>query len=100
MTMQTKKKLNKADYMFGSKNDEHDLVKMPGQIDGIMFKIRELHDCTVHLYDHMSQVSLFATRILLSFNCFRLPLISAATPSFSLVPSSNLFSSEIVQTAS
>jgi hypothetical protein len=55
--MQTKKKLNKADYMFADKKGEHDLVKMPGQIDGLMFKIKDLDDCTVCLYDHIGTVS-------------------------------------------
>ena len=55
-TAQPKKKLNKADYMFKSLTNEDNLVKMPGQIDGIMFAIKDLTNCTVKLHDHMSQV--------------------------------------------
>ena len=56
-SIHNKPKVNKADYMFQNKSNEHDLIKNPGQIDGLMFKIKELHNCTVHIYDHLSQVS-------------------------------------------
>ena len=32
------------------------LVKMPGDINGIDFMIKDLNDCTVMLLDHMAQV--------------------------------------------
>ena len=53
----TKKKLNKADYMFKSKNNE-ELIKMPGDIDGIDFMLRDLHGCTVYLFDWTAQIQL------------------------------------------
>jgi hypothetical protein len=46
-----KKKLNKADYMFKAQKDQV-LVKMPGDIDGEMFMIKDLENCTVILLDH------------------------------------------------
>ena len=52
----TKKKINRADYMFQQKKGEK-LVKLPGQIDGKAFAIRYLEDCEVYLFDHSAQVS-------------------------------------------
>jgi hypothetical protein len=46
-----KKKLNKADYMFKAQKDQV-LVKMPGDINGEMFMIKDLENCTVILLDH------------------------------------------------
>jgi hypothetical protein len=39
-----KKKLNKADFMFKSISDQV-LVKMPGDINGIDFMIKDLNNC-------------------------------------------------------
>lgn len=39
-----KKKLNKADFMFKSISDQK-LVKMPGDINGIDFQIKDLDNC-------------------------------------------------------
>lgn len=85
-----KKKINKADYEFRQREGE-ELVKRPGEIDGMAFRMMDLKDCTVSLYDHIAQVSIVykfrsqstGVRILLS----------------SLVPSSNQSSSEIARTA-
>jgi len=46
----TKKKLNKADFMFRDRKNET-LMKKPGDINGIDFMLRDLHDCTVYLLD-------------------------------------------------
>ena len=46
----TKPKLNKADYMFKSKQNE-ELIKMPGDVKGIDFMIKDLHGCTVYIFD-------------------------------------------------
>jgi hypothetical protein len=46
-----KKKLNREDYMFRDKQGEHNLIKMPGQVNGLDFQIRNLTDCTVYLLD-------------------------------------------------
>ena len=46
-----KKKLNKADFMFEKRNGE-ELIKKPGDINGNMFIIRYLEDCTVYVLDH------------------------------------------------
>ena len=46
----TKKKLNKEDFRFINRKDET-LIKMPGDINGIDFQIRDLHNCTVYLLD-------------------------------------------------
>ena len=51
-----KKKINRADFMFKEKDGET-LVKVPGQIDGRAFAIRNLENCKVYLYDHIAQVS-------------------------------------------
>lgn len=56
MTTTQKKKLNKADFMFKDKTGE-ELIKKPGDINGIDFMIRNLTDCTVYLLDHTAQVS-------------------------------------------
>jgi len=46
-----KKKLNRADYMFKDKTGE-ELIKRPGDVNGLDFAIRDLKDCTVYLLDH------------------------------------------------
>lgn len=53
----TKKKLNRADYMFSEKTGET-LVKNPGEIDGLEFAIRHLNGCKVYIYDTTAQVNL------------------------------------------
>ena len=50
MSIAAKKKLNRADFMFADKTGEV-LTKLPGQINGIDFHIRNLTDCTVYLLD-------------------------------------------------
>ena len=50
-----KKKLNKADFMFRDKTGE-ELIKKPGDINGIDFMIRSLNNCTVYLLDYTAQV--------------------------------------------
>ena len=55
MTTQ-KKKLNKADFMFKDRTGE-ELIKKPGDINGIDFMIRGLNDCTVYILDYTAQVS-------------------------------------------
>lgn len=52
----TKKKLNRADYMFVGRTGE-ELIKKPGDINGLDFAIRDLTDCTVCLFDTTAQVS-------------------------------------------
>jgi protein XRP2 len=52
MTTQ-KKKLNRADFQFVDKTGE-ELIKRPGDINGIEFKLVNLKDCTVYLLDHMA----------------------------------------------
>jgi hypothetical protein len=51
-----KKKLNRADYMFADKTGE-ELIKRPGQVNGLDFQIRNLTDCNVFLMDTTAQVS-------------------------------------------
>ena len=46
----TKKKVNRADYMFADKTGE-ELIKKPGDVNGLDFMIRNLTDCTVYLLD-------------------------------------------------
>ena len=46
----TKKKLNKADFVFRDRKDET-LMKKPGDINGIDFMLKDLHGCTVYLFD-------------------------------------------------
>ncbi len=43
--------MNKADFMFTNKKGE-ELIKKPGDINGIDFMIRYLEDCTVFILDH------------------------------------------------
>ena len=43
--------------MFVSQNDKV-LMKKPGDINGIDFKIKELHGCTVYLFDWTTQIQL------------------------------------------
>lgn len=50
MTTQ-KKKLNKADFMFEKRQGE-ELIKKPGDINGIDFMIRYLENCTVYILDY------------------------------------------------
>jgi protein XRP2 len=45
-----KKKLNREDFMFKDKTGE-ELIKRPGQVNGLDFQIRNLTDCTVYLLD-------------------------------------------------
>jgi len=52
----TKKKLNKADFMFESRNNET-LIKKPGDINGIDFKIKGLHNCQVYLFDWIASIN-------------------------------------------
>jgi protein XRP2 len=47
----TKKKLNKADYMFKSV-DGQTLIKNPGEVNGLDFMIKDLNNCIVYLLDH------------------------------------------------
>lgn len=47
-----KKKLNREDFRFIEKTGEHELIKKPGQINGLDFQIRDLTDCTVYILDH------------------------------------------------
>ncbi len=42
--MTTKKKLNRADYMFTNRTDE-ELIKKPGDVNGLDFAIRDLTNC-------------------------------------------------------
>lgn len=51
MTTTQKKKLNRADFMFADKTGE-ELIKKPGDINGIEFAIRNLTDCTVYILDY------------------------------------------------
>jgi hypothetical protein len=57
-----KKKLNRADYMFEKKTGE-ELMKKPGDVNGLDFNIRDLKDCTVYLLDHTAQVRYFSRLI-------------------------------------
>jgi protein XRP2 len=50
------KKLNKADFRFKQLSDK-DLVKRPGEINGIDFLLSKLNNCTVHLCDHIAAVA-------------------------------------------
>ena len=51
----TKKKLNRADYMFANRTGE-ELIKKPGDVNGLDFAIRDLTDCQVFLLDTTAQV--------------------------------------------
>ena len=53
-----KPKLNKADFMFEKRQGE-ELIKKPGDINGIDFMIRYLEDCTVYILDRTAQVLSF-----------------------------------------
>jgi protein XRP2 len=53
----TKKKLNKADFMFKGKIGET-LIKKPGDINGIDFMIKDLEDCKVYILDHTAQIQM------------------------------------------
>jgi hypothetical protein len=55
--MSIQKKLNKADYEFRERNGE-ELTKNPGDINGLAFRVMDLTNCTVQLFDHIAQVSL------------------------------------------
>ena len=55
MSIAAKKKLNREDYMFRDKTGE-ELIKKPGQVNGLDFQIRNLTDCTVYLLDTTAQV--------------------------------------------
>lgn len=100
MSIHNKPKINKADYMFQNKSNE-ELVKLPGAINGMMFKIKELHNCTVFLYDHISQVSFFDTFFpknfltKLFFVQNRSQSTSVQTRSFTLDPANSPFLLEI-----
>lgn len=56
-SIKTKKKLKREDFMFVSKTGET-LTKKPGDINGIDFKIKDLHDCVVYLFDHTAQIQI------------------------------------------
>lgn len=54
--MATKKpKLNKADFMFAKKDGET-LIKKPGDINGIMFSLKDLNNCEAYVLDHTPQI--------------------------------------------
>ena len=63
-----KKKLNKEDYMFTKKKGE-ELIKKPGDVNGLQFVINYLEDCTVYILDHSAQV-IDSTRLLELAYCF------------------------------
>ena len=73
-----KKKLNRADYMFADKTGE-ELIKNPGQINGLDFQINKLTDCTVYLLDTMAQVSIHLSQYVYLL-CCRSRLTTARTP--------------------
>lgn len=52
-----KKKINKADYEFKKREGEK-LLKRPGDIDGLAFRMMDLKDCTVNLFDHIAQITI------------------------------------------
>ncbi len=62
ISIASKKKLNREDYMFKDKTGE-ELVKKPGQVNGLDFQIRNLTDCKVFLMDTTAQVSLIFHQI-------------------------------------
>ena len=51
----SKKKLNRNDFIFDSKNGEV-LKKLPGQVNGIDFCIMNLTNCSVYIMDYMAQI--------------------------------------------
>ena len=58
-----KKKLNKEDYMFTKKKGE-ELIKKPGDVNGLQFVINYLEDCTVYILDHSAQVIILCPLII------------------------------------
>lgn len=72
-----KKKLNRADYMFADRTGE-ELIKNPGQINGLDFQINKLTDCTVYLLDTMAQVSIHYSHDV--YLCDRSRLTTARIP--------------------
>ena len=56
-SIKNKKKLNKEDFMFKEKRGER-LVKMPGEVNGLDFKIKDLDSCTVIILDHTAQITI------------------------------------------
>ena len=56
-SIKNKKKLKREDFQFVSKTGET-LTKKPGDINGIDFKIKDLHDCVVYLMDHTAQIQI------------------------------------------
>lgn len=62
ISIASKKKLNREDFMFKDKTGE-ELVKKPGQVNGLDFQIRNLTDCKVFLMDTTAQVSLIIHQI-------------------------------------
>lgn len=61
-TIASKKKLNREDFMFKDKTGE-ELIKKPGQVNGLDFQIRNLTDCQVYLMDTTAQVSQYVNQI-------------------------------------
>ena len=53
--------------MFTNKTGE-ELIKKPGDINGIDFKIQNLTDCTVYILDHTAQVIFYYIFLLFSIN--------------------------------
>jgi protein XRP2 len=51
MSIFNKKKLNKEDFMFKDRTGE-ELIKNPGDINGIDFILNSLTDCQVYLMDY------------------------------------------------
>ena len=54
-TFANKKKLNKADFMFKDREGE-ELIKKPGDINGIDFMLHSLTNCQVYLCDYTAQI--------------------------------------------
>lgn len=53
----TKKKRSRAELIFAKKTGET-LIKKPGMLDGSAFKINDLHDCNVFIFDHTAQITI------------------------------------------
>ena len=51
------KKLTRADLTFKGITGQHDLIKVPGFLDGSAFKMADLKDCTVCIFDHTAQIT-------------------------------------------
>ena len=49
------KTLKRADITFAKKTGET-LIKKPGEVNGSAFKIADLKDCNVFIFDHISQI--------------------------------------------